>query len=266
MSQNHDCKFMRDGKCMVLYETECTGCRIRMKLDHVKPCPFCGKAAIAYHIPDDMKNGGLWTVGCTEDSSCFGNYNHMAMLFTTKETAIAAWNMRPHQLPSIDRFKGECPSTIGERIRWLRYLFDMQRKELSQLIGVSCSVIKEWENGTKEPFATDVGRICEVFGTTCDYIIIGEGKYDAPYAFPLDTIGERIRMMRLENLLSQVDISRKVGHYVNTVGAWENAASNPKASDIALLSELFHVSCEWLIYGVNRSISYLKQKRIGKIG
>lgn len=59
------------------------------------PCPFCGSEAITFQIPDESpyRHPGLWVVGC-ETEDCFGNYNHVTMVFSSEETAAEAWNTR----------------------------------------------------------------------------------------------------------------------------------------------------------------------------
>ena len=71
----------------------------------LKRCPFCGKDAHTFHIPEntkaeqkkhpfwEWKNGGMWAVGCWT-SGCIGDINNVAMVFITEELAIEAWNRR----------------------------------------------------------------------------------------------------------------------------------------------------------------------------
>lgn len=56
----------------------------------LESCPFCGGKATVMQIP----NSDLWTVGCNDDPMCWGNINHVAMVFCTKENAVRAWNRR----------------------------------------------------------------------------------------------------------------------------------------------------------------------------
>lgn len=70
-----------------------------------KRCPFCGGKAVTFHIPDntteecaahpswEWKNPDKWVIGC-RTQMCYGNYNHVAMVFFTKKQAIKTWNRR----------------------------------------------------------------------------------------------------------------------------------------------------------------------------
>ena len=72
-----------------------------------KPCPFCGGEANVFQIPENTpeelathpdwrwNHPGKWIIGCCgKEFECFGNMNHMTMVFTTEEEAIEAWNRR----------------------------------------------------------------------------------------------------------------------------------------------------------------------------
>lgn len=79
------------------------------KMCDLKPCPFCGGKAITFQIPENTEeetkthpkwqwnNPGMWVVGCDEDPLCMGNYNHVTMLFITKEHAVSTWNRRAEE-------------------------------------------------------------------------------------------------------------------------------------------------------------------------
>lgn len=72
----------------------------------LKRCPFCGKPATTFQIPENTpeeialhpkwrwNNPCKWIVGCEDDSECMGNINHVTRLFLTEESAIEAWNRR----------------------------------------------------------------------------------------------------------------------------------------------------------------------------
>ena len=76
-----------------------------MKNERILPCPFCGKEAHSFHIPENTpeemsthpdwrwRNPGMWVIGC-DTEGCMGDFNHMTMIFLREEDAIKAWNTR----------------------------------------------------------------------------------------------------------------------------------------------------------------------------
>jgi hypothetical protein len=60
----------------------------------LKPCPFCGGKAVVLQLPVGIKSQGMYTVGCIEDSMCFGHISHVSMTFVSRKTAADTWNTR----------------------------------------------------------------------------------------------------------------------------------------------------------------------------
>lgn len=68
-----------------------------------------------------------------------------------------------------------------------------------------------------------------------------------------ETIGDRIRAVRLAAGMSQNQFARAVYVAHKTVYRWEKDKSVPYAHDIKHISERFGVSCDDLIFGKNRT-------------
>ena len=64
--------------------------------------------------------------------------------------------------------------TIGDRIQLLMLNQKISVIELSQLIGVNRKTIWRWKAGTTEPLSSQVGKLADIFGVTCDYLINGK--------------------------------------------------------------------------------------------
>ena len=61
------------------------------------------------------------------------------------------------------------------------------------------------------------------------------------------TIGERIKVLREQNNLSQADLGRLIGVTRAAVYAWESDTNTPTAASIQLLARIFHVSTDYLL-------------------
>ena len=65
-------------------------------------------------------------------------------------------------------------------------------------------------------------------------------------------IGERIKMLRESHNLSQAALAKRLGVTRSSVNAWEMGLSIPTAQYIVELSQLFHVSTDYLL-GLNNT-------------
>jgi len=66
------------------------------------------------------------------------------------------------------------PETIGDRIQLLMLKQKVSVCELSQLLGVHRKTLYNWKAGMSEPLSSQVGKMAEIFGVTCDYLISGK--------------------------------------------------------------------------------------------
>ena len=66
---------------------------------------------------------------------------------------------------------------IGERIAYLRSLHKMSQKDLAEKAGVSKGTVKNWENHTAEPCASNIKSLCSVFNITSDHLLGLSDKY-----------------------------------------------------------------------------------------
>lgn len=65
-----------------------------------------------------------------------------------------------------------------------------------------------------------------------------------------ETIGDRIRKVRINAGMSQRKFARSVYVTRSTVYRWENGKSVPYAHDVQHIAERFGVSCDYLILGI----------------
>jgi transcriptional regulator with XRE-family HTH domain len=77
-----------------------------------------------------------------------------------------------------------------------------------------------------------------------------------PYAFRMDTLGERIRQQRLARGLSQEQLAQLVGVTKGAVSQWElGGTKNIKLITFQRLLDVLHTSPEYLLFGENRASS-----------
>ena len=63
---------------------------------------------------------------------------------------------------------------IGQRIAALRKNAHLSQAELAQILGVSPSAVGMYEQGRREPSATGLVALAQVFGVTTDYLLTGK--------------------------------------------------------------------------------------------
>ena len=67
-------------------------------------------------------------------------------------------------------------------------------------------------------------------------------------------IAERIKMLRENKQLSQSDLSKRLGITRSSINAWEMGISTPSTTYVVELSQIFHVSIDYLL-GLDKNVS-----------
>ena len=67
-------------------------------------------------------------------------------------------------------------------------------------------------------------------------------------------IAERIKMLRENKQLSQSDLSKRLGITRSSINAWEIGISTPSTTYLVELSQIFHVSIDYLL-GLDKNVS-----------
>ena len=67
-------------------------------------------------------------------------------------------------------------------------------------------------------------------------------------------IAERIKMLRENKQLSQSDLSKRLGITRSSINAWEMGISTPSTTYLVELSQIFHVSIDYLL-GLDKIVS-----------
>lgn len=102
-------------------------------------------------------------------------------------------------------------SIISSNIKETRKKRGFTQEEVSKLIGISRSTIAKWENGSREPNALELKKLCELFNVSSDYIY---GRSDSfnniniPKEYNLDinrlnSMGKHVFISHFKYLLTQ---------------------------------------------------------------
>ena len=78
-------------------------------------------------------------------------------------------------------------------------------------------------------------------------------------------IADRIKNLRLSCSMTQSDLARKLNITRSSVNAWEMGISTPSTTYVVELSQLFHVSTDYLLglsSNVTLDVSHLTEKEI----
>jgi len=67
---------------------------------------------------------------------------------------------------------------MGDRLRSLRTNKKLSLKQISERLGISVSVLSEYELGVKSPSYKNLAKLARMYHVSCDYLI-GSGEFPA---------------------------------------------------------------------------------------
>jgi len=63
----------------------------------------------------------------------------------------------------------------------------------------------------------------------------------------MDCFAERIKILRLEKKLTQIEFAKKLNMSNGTIGSWETGAVLPSVSVLIKIADFFEVSTDYLL-------------------
>ncbi len=71
----------------------------------------------------------------------------------------------------------------------------------------------------------------------------------------LGLLGWKIKQLRRQHKMTQIDLANKLGLTSATIAMWENGRRGLDASTLIKLSELFNVTIDWLLSSEDKTLS-----------
>jgi len=145
---------------------------------------------------------------------------------------------------------------LSDRIKMLRNDLNLSIQEMSDLLGYSKTHYSHIEEGTLIPSNMFLERICKETGANWMWLETGEGfKGTLQTAKNYREIAERIRTLRLELKLTQMEFAKKTGISQSAISRIEIYAQGDKGEILVTKRQLegicngCNVGYDWLVFG-----------------
>lgn len=141
---------------------------------------------------------------------------------------------------------------MNERIKQVRKYYGLTQNEFGERIGVRGNTITGYENGLRSPSNAIIIAIAKEYNINESWLRTGEGDMlneDVASRRKEETIGERLRILRLSLRLTQEQLGESIGVKGNTIAQWESGRNAIPESVIRLICNQYQISKDWLQTG-----------------
>lgn len=100
-------------------------------------------------------------------------YSHHVLLCNTGDTSCAIFPLRASNLPMAHLPASKLQVVMGARLRRLREAKGLSQATIADVIDAAENTISSYERGRTKIDIIALSRICEYFGISTDYIVLG---------------------------------------------------------------------------------------------
>lgn len=138
---------------------------------------------------------------------------------------------------------------ISDNLKRLRIERGLTQQQVGEQLGTSKQAYSYWESGQHTPRFETIKKLANIFGVTTEKIT---EDYAQPYnESETASFTERLKELRKEKGLSQIEIANYFGTSQPAYQAWESGRRTPAQKSLEKLAKFFNVSVSYLLGETN---------------
>lgn len=156
---------------------------------------------------------------------------------------------------------------IEERIYTMRIKMHLTQQELANRLGVSRSLINNWENGFSNISLKQLIKLAYLYQVPIDYLLgIIDEIDNYPYQFisnmDLKSIGLRLKEIRKLHRLTQDKFASKIDTKRSSISYYEIGKMMISTADLKQICQTFGVSADYLVGNLTENIKRDKKIKL----
>lgn len=138
---------------------------------------------------------------------------------------------------------------ISDNLKRLRIERGLTQQQVGEQLGTSKQAYSYWESGQHTPRFETIKKLANIFGVTTEKIT---EDYAQPYnESETASFTERLKELRKEKGLNQIEIANYFGTSQPAYQAWESGRRTPAQKSLEKLAKFFNVSVSYLLGETN---------------
>jgi len=150
---------------------------------------------------------------------------------------------------TVDEPKYIISIAFPERLKELRKENHLTQVEMANYFGTSQPSYQSWESGRRSPTRKSLEKLAAFFNVSVSYLLgeTDERGYTSISARDTKEIGERIKQLRKDNQLTQIEVAKALKTSQPSYQKWEKGVRTPTPRNLEKLATYFNVSIDYLL-------------------
>ena len=158
-------------------------------------------------------------------------------------------------------------TVIEERIFNIRERIGYTQEELAKKLGVSRSLVNNWENGYANISLKQLIKFAYIYQVPIDYLLgiieeIDDYEYHYIDTMDLKSIGLKLKEIRKTNKMTQDKFAQKIDTKRSSISYYEIGRMMISTADLKQICETFGVSADYIVGNINNNITRDKKQKL----
>ena len=158
-------------------------------------------------------------------------------------------------------------TVIEERIFNIRERIGYTQEELAKKLGVSRSLVNNWENGYANISLKQLIKLAYIYQVPIDYLLgiieeIDDYEYHYIDTMDLKSIGLKLKDIRKTNKMTQDKFAQKIDTKRSSISYYEIGRMMISTADLKQICETFGVSADYIVGNINNNITRDKKQKL----
>ena len=158
-------------------------------------------------------------------------------------------------------------TVIEERIFNIRERIGYTQEELAKKLGVSRSLVNNWENGYANISLKQLIMLAYIYQVPIDYLLgiieeIDDYEYHYIDTMDLKSIGLKLKEIRKNNKMTQDKFAQKIDTKRSSISYYEIGRMMISTADLKQICETFGVSADYIVGNINNNITRDKKQKL----